>query len=76
MHGWEYEHSPPLKNYKAIGFLKNTGPNPLKNHKAIPAKIHTQVRREAIDDDNDDDDDDDDDDGPSSARQRNASLAG
>ena len=24
-----------LKNHKNIGFLKNTGPNHLKNHKAI-----------------------------------------
>ena len=23
---------PPLKNQKAIGFLSNTGPDPLKNH--------------------------------------------
>ena len=25
---------PPLKNHKAIGFLSNTGLDPLKNHKA------------------------------------------
>ena len=25
---------PPLENYKAIGFLSNTGLDPLKNHKA------------------------------------------
>ena len=25
---------PPLKNHKNIGFLCNTGPDPLKNHKA------------------------------------------
>ena len=25
---------PPLKNHKNIGFLSNTGPDPLKNHKA------------------------------------------
>ena len=25
----------PLKNHKNIGFLSNTGPNPLINHKAI-----------------------------------------
>ena len=25
---------PPLKNHKHIGFLSNTGLNPLKNHKA------------------------------------------
>ena len=24
---------PPLKNQKRIGFLSNTGPDPLKNHK-------------------------------------------
>ena len=24
----------PLKNHKNIGFLSNTGPDPLKNHKA------------------------------------------
>ena len=24
---------PPLKNHKNIGFLSNTGPDPLKNHK-------------------------------------------
>ena len=24
----------PLKNHKSIGFLSNTGPDPLKNHKA------------------------------------------
>ena len=23
---------PPLKNHKNIGFLSNTGPDPLKNH--------------------------------------------
>ena len=25
---------PPLKNHKNIGFLSNTGTDPLKNHKA------------------------------------------
>ena len=39
----------PLKNHKNIGFLSNTGPDPLKNHKATiqcraiigtPAKRH------------------------------------
>ena len=30
---------PPLKNKKKIGFLSNTGPDPLKNHKAtIPSQ--------------------------------------
>ena len=49
---------PTPEELQSYRFPKNTGPNPLKNHKAIPAKIHTQVRREAIDDDDDDDDDD------------------
>ena len=26
--------NPPLKNHKNIGFLSNTSPDPLKNHKA------------------------------------------
>ena len=26
--------SPPLKNHKNVGFLSNTGPDPLKNHNA------------------------------------------
>ena len=26
--------TPTLENYKNIGFLSNTGPGPLKNHKA------------------------------------------
>ena len=26
--------SPPLKNYKNIGFLSNSGPDPLKNYEA------------------------------------------
>ena len=26
-------HPPSLKNYKNIGFLSNTGSDPLKNHK-------------------------------------------
>ena len=49
---------PTPEELQSYRFPKNTGPNPLKNHKAIPAKIHTQVRKEAIDDDDDDDDDD------------------
>ena len=28
-------HPPPLKNRINIGFLSYTGPDPLKNHKAI-----------------------------------------
>ena len=32
---------PTLKNHKNIGFLSNTGPDPLKNHKATkPGKRH------------------------------------
>ena len=41
------EEAPPLKNHKNIGFLSNTGLDPLKNHKATnpafnvgPAKCH------------------------------------
>ena len=37
----------PLKNYKNIEFLSNTGPDPLKNHKAtkpafnvVPSSVH------------------------------------
>ena len=30
--------TPPLKNHKNIGFLSNTGPDPLKNHKAACTK--------------------------------------
>ena len=37
---------PPLKNHKNIGFLSNTGPGPLKNHKATkPAVIYTPAKR-------------------------------
>ena len=32
--GGERGYGPPLKNHKNIGFLSNTGPDPLKNHKA------------------------------------------
>ena len=50
--GGEQGVQTPLKNHKNIGFLCNTGPNPLKNHKATkpafnvgaiigpPAKFH------------------------------------
>ena len=31
---WSPDPPPPLKNYKHIGFLSNTGPDPMKNHKA------------------------------------------
>ena len=27
----------PMKNHKSIGFLSNTGLDPLKNHKTIPS---------------------------------------
>ena len=30
---------PPLKNYKAIWFLSNTGPDHLENHKAAKPSI-------------------------------------
>ena len=30
----------PLKNNKNIGFLSNTGPDPLKNHKATKAAFN------------------------------------
>ena len=33
--GWGRVSQPPLKNYKNIGFLSYTGPDPLKNHKTI-----------------------------------------
>ena len=32
--GGDRGSGPPLKNYNNIGFLSNTGPDPLKNHKA------------------------------------------
>ena len=33
--GWgQGVQNPPLKNHKNIGFLSNTGPDPLENHKA------------------------------------------
>ena len=31
---------PPLKNYKNIGFLSNTGPDYLENHKATKSALH------------------------------------
>ena len=34
------EHPPPLENYKAIGFLSNTGSDPLENHKATKPAIN------------------------------------
>ena len=37
IHGSRGRHgfrTPPLKNHKVIGVLCNTGPDPLKNHKA------------------------------------------
>ena len=34
----------PLKNHKKIGFLSNTGPDPLKNHKATePSQIQCRA---------------------------------
>ena len=36
----------PLKNHKTIGFLSNTGLDPLKNHKATKcATIETSMKR-------------------------------
>ena len=32
--GGDRGSGPPLKNHKTLGFLSNTGPDPLKNHKA------------------------------------------
>ena len=32
--GWTGGRDPPLENHKNIGFLSNTGLDPLKNHKA------------------------------------------
>ena len=32
----------PLKNYKNIGFLSNTGPDPLKNHKATKPTFNVE----------------------------------
>ena len=32
--GGDRESGAPLENHQAIGFLNNTGPDPLKNHKA------------------------------------------
>ena len=31
----------PMKIYKTFGFLSNTGPNPLKNHKATNTSQHS-----------------------------------
>ena len=53
---------PPTENHNHIGFLSNTGPDPLNNHKAIkpdsnraiigrPAKHHYLARRWRADDD-------------------------
>ena len=33
------ESGPPLKNHKILGFLCNTGPDPLKNHKIYQASM-------------------------------------
>ena len=34
---------PPLKNYKNIGFLSNTGPDPLNNHKATKPAFNVGI---------------------------------
>ena len=36
---------PPLKTHKAIAFLSNTGPDPLKNHKATKPNDTTTPMR-------------------------------
>ena len=41
---------PPLKNHKNIGFLSNTGPDPLNNHKATKPEFHVQPFRWRTDD--------------------------
>ena len=35
---WTLPPPSPLKNHKAIGFLSNTGPDPLNTHKATCTK--------------------------------------
>ena len=32
----------PLNNYKALGFLSNTGPDPLENYKATKPAVNVQ----------------------------------
>ena len=39
---------PPLKNHTNIGFLSNTGPDPLKNHKATNVGSSLARKRNAI----------------------------
>ena len=36
---------PTLKNHKNIGFLSNTGPDPLKNHKATKPAFNVEYHR-------------------------------
>ena len=38
--GGDRGSGPPLKNHKNIGFLSNTGPDPLKNHKATKPALN------------------------------------
>ena len=40
----------PLKNHKNIGFLSNTGPDPLKNHIATKFGRHRQASETRFDD--------------------------
>ena len=35
--------APPLKNHKAIGFLSNTGPDPMEHHKATKLAFHSML---------------------------------
>ena len=39
--GQGVRNPPPLKNYKNIGFLSNTGLEPLENHNATKPAINT-----------------------------------
>ena len=38
----------PLKNYKAIRFISNTGPDPLENHKAFNVGPCSTCQRKAL----------------------------
>ena len=38
--GWDRGSGPSIKNQKNVGFLSNTGPDPLKNHKATKSAFN------------------------------------
>ena len=38
--GGEGVRTPPLKSHKNLGFLSNTGPDPLKNHKVTKPEFN------------------------------------